>query len=1076
MCIAIRFARTLVLLALLSALAFAQSAVTGAVSGTAVDPSGAVIPGATVTLRNAGTGKEESTVTGPEGRYRFGNLQPGGYAISIKAAGFSEYKLGGVVVEVGRTTGADATLKVGGADASVEVTADAAPVNTESKEFASNINQTAINDLPINGRRWSNFAILTPGSVPDGSFGLISFRGISGLLNNNTIDGGDNNQAFFSEERGRTRISYSVSQSAIREFQVNTSNYSAEYGRAAGGVTNAVTKSGTNQLHGDAFYFQRNNDWGARNPLAFLSSVSNGVVTRAGIKPEDVRHQFGGTIGGPIKKDKLFFFFSYDQQRRNFPGLGIFSTADYLNTTNRGTDPTIIDVANPQNYPRSLKNPSRNLTDTQINDALSFLNSLTGTVPRRGDQLLLLPKIDWQINNKHTFTVNYNRLRWDSPAGIQTQATNARGRASFGDDFVDIDWVTARLTSTITPRLLNEFRVQIARDLEYEFSQKPLAGEPTTALNGSAPDVFLTNGIEFGKPTFLERPKYPDEKRKQFTDNVTYSLGANTLKFGVDINRVKNVLSNLRNESGAYSYSNINDFIIDYVNWKTPLAATTVCSTTTRLRGRCYTSNFAQGFGPPAAELSTTDYNFYAQYDLKFLPKVTFNFGLRYEYEKLPETQIPNPSTDVIPNTAVTFNQVTSHLPNDKNNFGPRAGFAIDVTGDGKTAIRGGYGLYYGRIINSTIYSALTNTGNTAGQIQSSVSFTLPTSPIFPNVLTTPITGTGAIQYFAPNFGNPMIHQADLILERQVLRNTTVSASYLLSIGRKLPTFLDRNLNVSAATQSYTVAGGPYAGQTVSLPVFRGTRPNTGYSNLTEISSSVKSQYNALVLQANRRFTGGLQFLTSYTLSKSDDDSQISQTFTTGNVPLNVFDPKAEHGRSNFDVRHKFVASVVYSPRVKADNKALRALSDGWTIAPVFQFYTGRPYDGIVSGSLPAANPTVATIPNATSSGINGAGSSSNRFPLISRNAFTGPNVKNFDLRLSRRIYLREKMNVEFLGEVFNIANRTQFTGINSTFYAISGTAQAAVLTYQPSFGTINEAGGTLYRERQIQIGFRFAF
>ena len=208
-------------------------------------------------------------------------------------------------------------------------------VNLDSKEFTTNINQTAINELPINGRRWSNFVILTPGSVPDGSFGLISFRGVSGLLNNNTVDGGDNNQAFFGEERGRTRISYSISQSAIREFQVNTSNYSAEYGRAAGGVTNAVTKSGTNDLHGDAFYFQRNNEWGARNPLAFQTVLVNGVSNRIGIKPEDVRHQFGGTLGGPIAKDKLFFFFSYDQQKRNFPGLGVFTDPNYLNGVNR---------------------------------------------------------------------------------------------------------------------------------------------------------------------------------------------------------------------------------------------------------------------------------------------------------------------------------------------------------------------------------------------------------------------------------------------------------------------------------------------------------------------------------------------------------------------------------------------------------------------------------------------------------------------------------------------------------------------------------------------------------------------
>ncbi len=576
----------------------------------------------------------------------------------------------------------------------------------------------------------------------------------------------------------------------------------------------------------------------------------------------------------------------------------------------------------------------------------------------------------------------------------------------------------------------------------------------------------MQNGLNFGKPNFLERSSYPKEKRKQFTDNVTVSCGANTIKFGVDVNRVQEVLSNLFTESGCYSYNNVNDFIIDYVNWKTPLAATVPCSGSTRIRGKCYTGNYAQGFGPLGAEFSTTDFNFYGQLDWKFTPRVTINLGMRYEYQRLPDAQNPNPSSAIIPNTNVTLNQATSKLPNDKNNFGPRAGFAIDLSGDGKTSLRGGYGIYYGRIINSTIYNALVNTGATTGQFQVNLQPTAATAPIFPLVLATAPIGTVDVQYFAPNFGSPMIHQADVIFEREILRNTTVSASYLLSLGRKLPTFLDRNLNAPTTTRTYSVTDGPFAGQTFTIPVFLGARPNTSYGRLTEIASLVGSEYNAFVLQANRRFSNGLQMSANYTLAKAVDYSQVSQTFTTANVPFNVFDLRGERGRSNFDRRHKFVANAVYAPRVKVDNKAVTALFDGWSIAPVVQVYTGIPYNGFVSGNAATA----------TAGGLNGANSSSNRLPLIGRNAFTGPKVWNADLRLSKRFFIKEGVSVEGLVEFFNIANRTQITNVNTTMYNVSGTAAAQTLTYQSAFGTTSEAGATLYRERQIQVGARFRF
>lgn len=1043
----IRLYMVVILVGLMSAVSFAQSTVTGAIGGTVTDPNKAVVPGATVKVVNIGTNQEASATADGEGRFRVANLQPGAYSVTVNASGFGEFKLERTVVEVGSVTNVNAQLAVGSTNVGIDVVADAPVINTEANDASTNINQTSINELPINGRRWSNFAVLTPATTPDGNFGLISFRGISGLLNNSTVDGGDNNQAFFSEERGRTRIGYSTSQSAIREFQVNTSNYSAEYGRAAGGVVNAVTKSGTNDFHGDLFYYQRNNKWGARNPLATQSVLVNGVSTIIAIKPEDVRHQFGGGVGGPIVKDKLFFFFSYDEQRRDFPGLGIFSNPNYLNTVNRTT----------------LMAAPRNLTTAQIDSVLGFLNSLTGTVPRKGDQRIIFPKIDWQINSQNSLAVSYNRLRWKSPAGIQTQATNTRGRASFGDDFVEIDSLIARV-NTVTSRVLNEFRFQYGRDNEFQNSQPPIAGEPMTAINGSAPSVFLTGGLEFGKPTFLERKAFPDEKKLQFADTMTVLAGKHSIRFGTDIVYTKDLLDNLRFESGGYSYNNINDFIIDYLNWRTPLAAGTTCTTSTRTAGRCYTSNFNQGFGPTASQLKTWDIAFFAQDDWRVSPRFTVNLGLRWEYEKFPGAQNPNASTIMIPNTNYTLNQATSNMPSDKNNFGPRIGLAYDITGDGKTSIRGGYGIYFGRAINSTISNALVNTGAPGGQAQ--VSIAPASGPVFPNVLTSATAGTAAIQFYGPNFALPEIHQGDIIFERQIARNTAVSVSYLFSQGRKLPTFFDRNLSPPTSTITYTVVNGPLNGRTVTIPVFTGARPGTGFAQLTEIASAVSSDYNALVLQANRRFTGGLQFQVSYTYAKSTDTNQTSTTFTANNSPFNVFDLSSERSISNFDVRQKFVASAVYSPKVKTDNKFAKALLNDWTISPIYVYYSGRPINPFTSGNAPIST---------TAGGINGSGGT-NRFPLLPRNSFREPNLWNMDLRLSRRIAFNERFKLELLAEAFNIFNRFQATDFATTAYNVGGTAAAPTLTFRTDFLNVTGAGATLYRERQVQLSVRFQF
>lgn len=992
---------------------FAQSTVTGGISGNVTDQQGAVVPNANLKATNTGTNSSTTVASNDSGGYKITGLQPGVYRVEIAAiSGFAAAKAENIIVEVGRTTSVDFKLTVGSATAVVEVTSEAPVLNSNDGTNSTNINETSISELPINGRRASSFILLTPGVAPDGGFGLISFRGISGLLNNSTVDGGDDNQAFFSEARGRTRISSSISQDAVREFQVNTSNYSAEFGRAAGGVVNTVTKSGTNDFHGSAFWYYRNNKYGARNPLIFPSAtIPDG-------KPKDIRHQYGGSLGGRIVKDRLFFFFSFDQQKRDFPAVAQPGNSTFFNVTT---------VAG--------------LTPAQVTAGLNYLQNLTGVVPRKGDQTLILPKIDWVINNKHTFSAVYNRLRWDSPAGVQTAATVTRGRTSFGSDLVSLDSYNFRLNSAFSPTVSNEARVQYSRDLEQQVADTPDPSEPTTG-GGFPPSASIGGGggITIGKPNFLNRNAYPDEKRWQFADTVTLNRGNQTIKFGGDINNVSDRLASLFTESGAFTYASISTWLLDF-----SIPAT-----------KGYT-NFTQGFGPLEFIFKTRDYNFFYQHDIRVDSNLTLNFGMRYEYQKKPAPQLPNP---LVPRTAV--------FPADKNNFGPRVGFALSFGTNNENVIRAGYGMFYGRITNSAISNAITNTGLAAGQRTFS-SGPNATTPTYPNVLAAfPTSGStfgGDIIVFAPGIQNPRIHQLDVVYERQIGRNTAISLTGMISHGQYLPYFIDTNLNFPTATTTFTFSGGPLGGTTYTAPRFTGARPNTSFGRITEISSVVSSDYYGFVAQLNRRMTNGIQLQTSYTYSSAQDNGQNSQTFTTANSPLNPFDLNQELGTSNFDIPHRFVASMVYAPStlfgLGKNSRAGKVVLGGWSVAPIITAQSGSTYSGS----------TTSSISGLTSTGVLGAGGST-RIPGLAPNTFRSPKIVNVDLRLSKRFRFTETMNLEFLAEAFNLFNRFQATTINSTMYSLSGTT----FNFSPTFGSVTAAGNSIFRERQVQFGARFQF
>jgi hypothetical protein len=345
--------------------------------------------------------------------------------------------------------------------------------------------------------------------------------------------------------------------------------------------------------------------------------------------------------------------------------------------------------------------------------------------------------------------------------------------------------------------------------------------------------------------------------------------------------------------------------------------------------------------------------------------------------------------------------------------------------------------------------------------------------PIYPNLLPATNPPVGAVQYFDDDFQLPQIHQWDFIFEREVSRNTVVSASYLGSFGNSLPNFVDTNLPPARRTVASNIVGGPFSGQTYLTPIFVGTRPDTRFAQITEIRSDVVSKYHALVLQANRRLTRGLQFQTNYTLSRASDTGQSSTTFTANNLPFNAFDQSGEDALSNFDRRQKFVASVVYSPNPFADGAA-KHVFNGWTFAPILNAFSGQRVTGNISGNI---TPTSFGFASNTTpgGGINGSGGSS-RFALVPRNFFKQPNIWYVDARLSRRFSLSEQVKLEVLAEGFNVFNRTQVTVVNPTIYNQSGTTLTFNGAGANPFFNVTGADSTLFRERQVQFAARFEF
>jgi hypothetical protein len=1115
----------------LAGCAWAQTAVDGAISGFIADAGGAALVGAVVQAQNLSTGAQTITKSGSRGEFLVTGLPAGDYRVRVESARFASITLQPVTVEVGGVTAVDAHLHIGTVATSVTVSAaqeaPGAPVSAtlddlSSAAVSSVITPEEIERLPDNGRRWQTFALLMPTvhADPEGD-GLLSFRGGASTQNSSRIDGGDDDQSFGAVPRGtgaessaevedteesgsslrigsggadggggysrHAGAAFTFSQEAVREFRVSGQNYSALYGHAAGGIISTVSKSGTDHLHGTGFYLVRSSALGATNPFSIATNYVDGVVTSHAVKPHDVRQQFGGSIGGDAVRDKLFYFYAYDQQRRNFPAISSPEFANFFTLT-----PTQTALLGNRGVPQS-----------KVTAALNYLNSLTGTVPRRQDQTINFGKLDWQAAKRNRFSLQYNRARSSAPSGVRSSPVVYVGRASLGSSYVKVDSLLGRWMVRTSPTVTHELRVQYGRDFQYETAQAPLPQEPAVAPGGYAPEVAIgPNGFTFGTSSSLGRKAYPDEKKLELADLLTWVHRRHQLQLGVDLSLVHDDIEGLNNTQGAFHYDSgvtsghaggLVDWITDdtfnvnaYPNGGCP----SIYSST---HDFCFRS-FTQSFGQQAVAFDTQEWAGFAQDDWRLRPGLTIHAGLRYEYELLPLPQQPNLALDA------AFGNVgaTSVYPEDRNNFGPRAGLSWEPFGSGRGIVRAGYGLFYGRLPGAMVRTALLDTALPSSATHVLISPTTVTNcPQVANqgfgyacsYVTTPpaaVAATTSATVFDRRFRLPAVQQGSLTVERDVGAGIVASATYLMNLDRQLPNSVDINIAPATAAKLFQLQGGTGAvgmrdGETFVVPVYT-QRVNTSFGPVTDIVSNSDATYSAGVLEARRRNRGGFEFRASWTWSKALDYGQSGGATVRTNNQFDPFNIHYDRGLSALNYPHKVLASVVWQPRFATTSRESRWLKiavNGWMLAPIFTESSGRPYTPEIFGG---------TRLTGGHESINGSGGAL-YLPTVGRNTLRLPDTGRVDLRVTRALRASEHVRVRGIAEIFNLTNRVNYSAITQRAFLVGTEVNAVTplvfqnaaaiasegLNVQP-FGTFTAASTGQSPERQVQLGLRLEF
>jgi hypothetical protein len=1006
------------MLVMLPGSARAQARLTGAdLSGTVLDQVGGVLPGTTITVTNLDTNLVRSTTTDERGRYIVAALPPGTYRIVADIPSFVSETRDQVVLQLGQAVTMDFQLKVAGTAEAVVVMAESPIVEVSQTAVASVVNQQQIENLPINGRNFISFAVITPGVTTDrtpqqgaSATSGLSFTGQRARSNNIMVDGLDNNDQVV----GAVRSTFS--QEAVREFQVLTNSYSAEFGKATGGVVNIVTKSGTNTVAGNVFGYYRNDQLNAKSHFEKVDIFGNPANLE---KSPFEQSQWGATLGGPIKRDRTFFFASFERND---------TAASNLVTI----QPAAAALLNALGFPVEL-----------------------GSVPYDVTLSQALVKIDHQWNSNHNLVV---RGSWADTENENIEPFGGSTSRSRGAVQLREDWsLSASQTDIIANKWISEFRVQYAPQDQEINSLDPRCGGPCTLESQGGPTLEITGVASVGRQRFTPQPR--KNRRLQLLETISYISGSHSLKAGIEFNDIKATRGALPlHFGGRYIFSAV------------PAAGIPSALAALQLG---LPAAYVQGYGNAEYVYPARDLGFFVQDDWT-LGRLVVKPGLRYQRQFFLDLQEYDISD--VGGTRFRF-----PFPTDSNDFAPRVAVAYDLTGDGRTSIHGAYGVFHDNTIGAIagvtqivtgtqtgVRTLVVTLGQSCGGIPCSVlAWNSPGRRLSEQAATTLLGGFYPTLTIAadPGLETPYAQQAAIGIDRALSEDLALNVNFVYVRGFEQIGTIDYNPVVSARLGAGRRPNDLPCSANPAAPCVNGGIPGSSASVL-QYSSFGETEYKGVTMSLNKRLSNRYQFLASYTLSKAEDNSTdfqsnfIPQSNGFGRDPNNRtdvplgFNADSEWGPATHDQRHRLVLSGVNNV--------------GWDVwvSAILTATSGRPFTPLAGADLNGDGNGGAFPPDRART--NPADESSS----VARNSETTASYVNLDLRVSKRFRFGQKGSIDLMLDAFNLFNRANFfENTNQGSFTIFGTG-AYPSNPLPTYGLYTET----LPPRQVQVAAKITF